>query len=104
MNRSLLELLVIDMRELGIKSLALELSDFPSSPLPTATDDALLGDARERVTLAPEDLTPEPEPEVKDPSLCRDPSCGEKAGGLFGGAASGAWCRKHALIRAGVRA
>jgi hypothetical protein len=93
---NLLEQLCIDMRALGIKSLALELSDFPSSPPSQATDDARSDDdARERATLAPE---------IKDPSLCRESGCGEKAGGLFGGAASGAWCRKHALIRSGVRA
>lgn len=99
MNPSFLELLCIDMRALGIKSLALELETLPSElPSPTHADDGQLTQSRERDTLTPGD----PEAESKDPKLCIAPGCGETNGGLFGGSAGGAFCRKHALARAGV--
>lgn len=86
--------LVYDLKALGIKSLAIELSD---SDQPS-TD-------RERDTLAPGIAEPaEPEPaEPKDPALCATPDCGEKAGGIFNGIARH-MCRTHAMQQAGVRA
>lgn len=91
---SMIELLVIDMRALGIRSLALELSESPGSPPIALTD--------ERPTLAPGDLPPETEAEPKDPSLCSYSGCGEKAGGILGGVGRHL-CRMHAFQAAGVR-
>lgn len=89
---SMIENLVIDMRQLGIKSLALELSDEgPDAPAPAQMVD------RERDTLAPET-----ESQPKDPALCVAPDCGEKNGGIFNGQLR-QYCRTHALERAGVR-
>lgn len=92
MNPSILPLLVIEMRELGIKSLALELSENPGSP-PNATI--------ERDTLAPGE-SHEPE-SPKDPRLCVQAGCTSEAGGIMGGAVARQYCREHALLKAGVR-
>jgi hypothetical protein len=85
-----LALLAYEMRAAGIKSLALELQDEPSSP-PLATDE-------ERPTLAPGDTDAPP----KDPELCAHDGCGEKRGGIFNGVGAHL-CRTHAFQSAGVR-
>jgi hypothetical protein len=90
-NQSLLPLLVIEMRELGIKSLALELDDGSRFAIP----------GEERPTLAPE-ATSDTEVPPKDPELCAHEGCGEKRGGIFGGVGSHL-CRTHAFQAAGVR-
>jgi hypothetical protein len=89
---SALELLVSNMRELGVKSLALELAD-NNSGLPPEQP------SKERPTMAPD-----AEPEPKEADQCMAPGCADKRGGLFGGAAGGRYCRTHALQLAGVRA
>lgn len=85
--------LVAEMRALGIKSLALELSDDSGASAIAHSDD--------RTTLAPGDL-PEPEREQKDSNLCIAPGCGEEKRGIFGSVASDL-CRTHAMQKAGVR-
>lgn len=88
--------LIAEMRELGIKSLALELSDDSGSPAIAYSDD--------RATLAPDasPAAPETEPEPKDPKLCVALGCGAEKRGLFGSIASD-YCRTHALQKAGVK-
>lgn len=84
--------LIAEMRELGIRSLALELSDDHGLSREASTDD--------RATLAP-DEPPKPEAEPKAPGLCVAVGCGEEKRGLFG--VAGDYCRTHALQKAGVR-
>lgn len=93
MNPSILPRLVIEMRELGIKSLALELSDNPGSP-------AIAYPSDDRAALAPD--VPDPDAEQKAPNQCIYPGCTDERRGLFGGIASD-HCRTHALQKAGVR-
>lgn len=89
-----LALLVYELKALGVKSLALELSDDrPTSP-------PAFGE--ERPTLAPE-ATSEPEARAKPEDECSVPACTAKRAGLFGGIAGGDKCRTHALQLAGVR-
>lgn len=83
--------LVAEMRELGIKSLALELESPSESPPMQA----------QAADSAPDTDVPPPEP--KDPTLCVATGCGEKAGGIFGGVAA-QYCRAHAFQAAGVKA
>lgn len=91
-----LALLAYEMKLAGIKSLALELSD-DSSGSPA------IAHSEERATLAPGDLPPAaPEPEQKGENQCAFPGCGGERRGLFGGVGS-AFCRNHALQKAGVR-
>lgn len=96
---SMIENLVIDMRALGIKSLALELSDDSGAPA--------IAPPEERVTLAPDDLPPSPpadiEPEFRgDPNQCAFEGCGEPRGGILGGKLP-KFCRKHAFSRLGIK-
>lgn len=88
-----LAILVYELKALGIKSLAIELSDSDQPPID-----------RERETLAPGAIEPAEPAEPKDPALCAEPDCGEKAGGIFGGRAGRGFCRAHAFAKAGVRA
>jgi hypothetical protein len=95
---SMIENLVIDMRALGIKSLALELSDDSGAPAIATSED--------RATLAPDDLPP-PEPPVEpefrgDPNQCAHVGCGEPSGGILGGKQR-QFCRKHAFEKMGIR-
>jgi hypothetical protein len=100
---SMIENLVIDMRALGIRSLALELSDDPSQVSPPTPSDE-----RERETLPPGDFSsPEPQPEVEpefrgDPNQCAVEGCGEPNGGVLGGKQK-ALCRKHAFAKLGIK-
>lgn len=90
--------LIAEMREMGIKSLALELSDNPGPP-------AIAFPGEERATLAPGDLPDaEPvEPEFRgDPNQCEVEGCGEPSGGVLGGKLRRR-CRKHAFERLGIR-
>lgn len=99
---SMIENLVIDMRALGIRSLALELSDDPSPLSPSRTDE------REREALAPGDFSSpeaqlEVEPEFRgDPNQCAVEGCGEPNGGVLGGKQR-ALCRKHAFAKLGIK-
>ena len=91
-----LAMLAYEMKAAGIKSLALELQDESSLPMPP-------GNVVERPNPAPGDLPTERETEPpKDPRLCVAPNCQSERGGLFGGIA-GEFCREHALARAGVK-
>ena len=95
---SMIENLVIDMRALGIRSLAIELSDDPSSS-------AVAFSTEERVTLAPGDpaAPTEVEPEFRgDPNQCAVEGCGEPNGGVLGGKQK-ALCRKHAFAKLGIK-
>ncbi len=94
---SMIEMLVIGMRQLGIKSLALELSDDSVAP-PIVTPE-------ERTALAPGDLPAEPplEPEFRgDPNQCAHVGCGEPNGGILGGKQA-SLCRKHAFEKMGIK-
>lgn len=95
---SMIENLVIDMRALGIKSLALELSDDSGPPAIASPED--------RATLAPDDLPPVPptevEPEFAASTQCAEPGCGEEPGGVLGGKMKHL-CRKHAFARMGIK-
>lgn len=86
--KSMIENLIIDMRELGIKSLALELSEDSGSPAIAHSDD--------RATLAPD-------AEPKRENQCTAPGCEAEKRGLFGGGIASDFCRTHALSKAGVR-
>jgi hypothetical protein len=86
-----LALLVYELRAAGVKSLALELLDEPSSP-PIADEG--------RPTLAPDNSEPDVPP--KQPDQCIIPGCTAERRGIFGGI-GGQYCREHALQRAGVR-
>jgi len=85
--------IIAEMRELGIKSLALELSENSGSPAIAYSDG--------RAAPAP-DAPTELEPEQKDPKLCIAVGCGAEKRGLFGSIASD-YCRTHALQKAGVK-
>jgi len=94
---SMIENLVIDMRALGIRSLALELSDDSGTPAIAPSDD--------RATLAPDEpeTPPEVEPEFRgDPNQCAVEGCGEPNGGVLGGKQK-ALCRKHAFAKLGIK-
>lgn len=95
MNPSILPQLVIEMRELGIKSLALELTDDSGSPAIAHSDD--------RATLAPDNpVVDDPDQPPKQPNQCVAVGCAADRRGIFGGIGS-QYCREHALQRAGVR-
>lgn len=94
MNPSILPLLVIEMRALGIKSLALELSDNPGSP-------AIAHSGDDRAASA-SDVPAEADAPPKQPNQCVALGCSADRRGIFGGI-GGEYCREHALQRAGVR-
>lgn len=86
---SMIENLVIDMRALGVKSLAIELDGAP-----------LGGD---RPTMLPDELQQTVEPEFRgDPNQCAEVGCGEPNGGILGGKMK-QFCRKHAFARGGIK-
>lgn len=92
---SMIENLVIDMRALGIKSLALELSDDSGAPAIALPE--------ERATLAPDDPSATViEPEFATSTQCAEPGCGEEPGGVLGGKMKHL-CRKHAFARMGIK-
>ena len=87
----MLENLVIDMRALGIKSIALELTDDGRVMAPLVDD---------RPTLPPD---PEVEAEFQATAgQCAEPGCGEPSGGVLGGKLPHL-CRKHAFAHMGIK-
>lgn len=94
MNIGNLPALIAEMRALGIKSLALELTDDSGSPAIAHSDD--------RATLAPDNPEADPDLPPKQPNQCVAVGCSADRKGLFG-SIGGQYCREHALQRAGVR-
>lgn len=94
---SMIENLVIDMRQLGIRSLAIELDD-------TAGKNEAEWRA-ELPTVPPVESEPAPEvePEFRgDPNQCAVEGCGEPNGGVLGGKQK-TLCRKHAFAKLGIK-